>query len=452
MRRFAVVFFAVYLWAAVMPGFALAFTLPDIYISSRAAILVDMGAEQELYHRNADGAENRIPPAGLTKIMTALLAFEFAASGEGSLDGQVVVTEKAFGGLPDSAVDLQPGETITLRSLLYCMLVALDNRSCNIIAEHVAGSSAAFVELMNRRAAELGCLDTHFTNAHGLHNSNHYTTAGDIYRIAKEALAYPEFMTICDTRNTMSVSATGSDGQTQVTHLLTVKNDMIAIRSSHNPYRYPEARGIIAGYTAEAGYCVVSTAERDGRLLLCVVMGAKDNPEIRSYVEAKDLFEWGFKNFTMMTLLVVTEQLGSVKVFEGKDNDEVTLVPKAKLEALVPKTLNVQDDVEKTVKMSQVSVYAPVEKGTVLGEVVVSYGDRVFDPIPLVASIKIDRDETEHMIASCQEYLSQEWFLYALAGLAMAVLLYITFVIIYNRRRRKRGNTRQNYRGKRRRR
>ena len=461
--RAAAVLVAVYLAASGGGIPARGASLPSVEVTASAALLVDLGTGDVLKGINADA---KVYPAGLTKIMTALLALENAASSGVSLDNKVAVTETAVAGLQKQTgvPDLQPGESMSMRDLLSCMLVASDNKASNVIAAYVAGSVPDFVALMNRRAKELGCRNTNFVNAHGLHDFDHYTTANDIYLITIAALSHPEFMSICDTRNSISVEAIGPDGLTPVTHMLSIKNDLIATRSSSNQYRYTLARGIITGNTSEGGHSIVSVAEKAGRQLLCAVLGAGERDgTIQSYVEIKNLFEWGFANFTTKTLLEVTEHLRKVKVFEGKDKDEVTLVPERKLEALVPQSLDIAEDVTKTTELYDLSVYAPVERGTPLGEVRVSYKvtdestgrvvEREFDTIPLVASIKVERDETEHLISQIKAFITQDWFIYSLAGIAVAVLIYVTCVVVYNRRRHRRQSGRvQNYKGKKRRR
>ena len=431
---------------------AYAAELPPVDISARSALLIDIGSEEILYQRNI---RDKAYPASLTKIMTALLALEYAESAEGGLDQKVTASQTAVEGFePDvSTLGIQVGEVISLRDLLYCILVSSANEACNVIAEHVAGSIPDFVAKMNARALELGCLGTHFTNTHGLHDDNHFTTAYDCYLITMQALNYPEFKNICDTRNPISITSVGPDGQTPITHMLQVTNELIATRAS-NQYLYHQASGIKTGSTSMAGYCLVSSAEANGLSLLSVVMGADKEEEtglILSFVETKRLFEWGFENFTVMTLLNTTDQIEKVKVFEGKNTDEVVLVPSDKLEALVPKTLEITTDVSRQIRLfDEGGIYAPVERGQVLGEITLSFGNRVFDTIPLVASVSVKRDETEHFWTMTKNFVSQDWVLYTLAGLAVAVLLYISIAVIHNRRRRKRDSRqRNNYRGRR---
>ena len=162
-------------------------------VAAKAALLVDLNTGRTVYEQDAD---ERIYPASLTKIMTCLLALE-----NGNLSDVVTVSASALEDLDiDSSVaGLQVGEQMTLENLLYCMMVVSGNDACNVIAEHIAGSITDFVRMMNQRAYELGCLNTHFSNPHGLHDENHYTTARDLSIITQAALKSENFRQIVDT-------------------------------------------------------------------------------------------------------------------------------------------------------------------------------------------------------------------------------------------------------------
>ena len=162
-------------------------------VAAKAALLIDLNTGRVVYEQDAD---ERIYPASLTKIMTCLLALE-----NGNLSDVVTVSSSALDDLDaDSSVaGLQIGEQMTLENLLYCMMVVSGNDACNVIAEHIAGSVTDFVRMMNQRAYELGCLNTHFNNPHGLHDESHYTTARDLSIITQAALKSENFRQIVDT-------------------------------------------------------------------------------------------------------------------------------------------------------------------------------------------------------------------------------------------------------------
>ncbi|MDR3207621.1 MAG: D-alanyl-D-alanine carboxypeptidase [Oscillospiraceae bacterium] len=427
---------------------ARALTLPPVEITARAALLVDVNSGETLYER---GVHVKAYPASLTKIMTALLALEFAEADPGGLDQEVTASETALADLPfdGSTANIVAGETMTLRDLLYCMMLPSANEASNIIAERAAGSLSAFVARMNERAQALGCENTHFANPHGLHDEDHYTTAYDMYLITREALKHPVFVEISNTA-TYPIPATNKSPA----RALYTTNHLI---SAHNTpqYIYYQAQGVKTGNTSMAGHCLISTAKNTKKkdlYLLSVVLGAEreaDTDRVLSFVETKRLFEWGFENFTTKTLLRTTEQICEEDVVLGQDTDKVMLVPARSLEALVPELLDLAD-VRREIKLfDEGGVTAPVTRGQTLGEITLSYEGRAFGVIPLVASYGVLRDETQNIQNSVKTFFDQDWVRFSLAGLAVAVVVYVAFVIVYNyRRRRERG--RGSYRGRRR--
>ena len=169
---------------------------PDI--QCKAALLVDANTGGIVYAKNE---HQELYPASLTKIMTALLTLEAIDEGKLSMDQNLTATATALEGLSadGSSANIQVGETMSVRNLLYCMLVVSANEACDILAEGVSGSVSAFVDAMNAKAQELGCKNTHFVNPNGLHDPQHYTSAWDLYLITRAAMEYEDFMTICDT-------------------------------------------------------------------------------------------------------------------------------------------------------------------------------------------------------------------------------------------------------------
>lgn len=197
----------------------------------------------------------RLPMASTTKIMTALLAVENC-----NLDEIVTVDQRSIG-VEGSSVYLRLGERLTLRELLYCMMLRSGNDSATAIALHIANSVDEFAEMMNIRAESMGLTNTHFTNPHGLHDENHYTTAKELGLIACTAMKNNDFREIVGTKK-----ITVGKGESQRT--LLNKNKMLSL--------YNGATGIKTGYTKKSGRCLVSAAERDGKKLVCVVLNVGD--------------------------------------------------------------------------------------------------------------------------------------------------------------------------------
>lgn len=421
--------------------------MPEVDIRAAAALLVDADTGEYLYAKNINA---RREPASVTKIMTCLLALEMIGDWEARKNETVTVTEGAFFDMiPEGSIaGLQTGEQLRLEDMLYCMMLQSGNDASNVLAIHLSGSVAAFVERMNSRAQELGCQGTQFANPHGLPNSNHYTTAADIYKITEQAVRTPLFMDITH-RTSWIVPATNKSAE----RVLTTTNSLIST-ARYSEYYYPPARGIKTGWTTNAGLCLVSSAERDNLRLISVILGAEreTNPDRqRHFVETRLLLEWGFENFTQKRLLSKTPPISQIKVLRGVDKDVVTLVPEREIFALVPKTLDISLIERKVSLKNPEGMYAPIFMDEVLGTVTLEYEGHVYGTVDLIAAYTVQENTVEAVRDLVAEWLSQTWIRWTLAGLLTLLLLYIVLTLALNARRKREKNRRPgNYRGRRR--
>ncbi len=259
----------------------------DISVTAYAAYLMDMDTGVTLYQYKAD---EKNYPASTTKIMTAYLCLKY-----GDPKDMVTVQSSAFEDLSQAAStgNLVVGETMSVHRLLQSLLVVSASEAANVVAEYISGSREKFVELMNKEAQELGCTGTHFANCHGLPNSEHYTTARDLAIIAQAAMEYAEFREIVGSAVT-TLAATNVHSAQQIT-----STNGVLPGSSYPDYSYPYAIGIKTGHTSVAGYCLVSAADKDGRKLLCVVMGC--GSRTASFSQTTRLFDWGYDNYDALT-------------------------------------------------------------------------------------------------------------------------------------------------------
>ncbi len=259
----------------------------DISVTAYAAYLMDMDTGVTLYEYKAD---EKNYPASTTKIMTAYLCLKY-----GDPKDMVTVQSSAFADLSQAASkgNLVVGETMSVHRLLQALLVVSASEAANVVAEYISGSREKFVELMNEEAQELGCTGTHFANCHGLPNSEHYTTARDLAIIAQAAMEYEEFRDIVGSAVT-TLAATNVHGTQKIT-----STNGVLPGSSYPSYSYPYAIGIKTGHTSVAGYCLVSAADKDGRRLLCVVMGC--GSRTASFSQTIRLFDWGYDNYDALT-------------------------------------------------------------------------------------------------------------------------------------------------------
>jgi D-alanyl-D-alanine carboxypeptidase (penicillin-binding protein 5/6) len=359
---------------------------PDkMKIQAKAAILVDVSLEtpEILFEQNA---HEKMYPASITKVMTALLVLEAVESGKLSLDQKISGSNAITSNLTSdgSTQNIQPGEEMTVENLLYCMLVSSANEACNIFAEAVDGSLDAFHKHMNQRAEELGCENTHVVNAHGLPNTEHYSTAYDIFLICRAAMKYPLFQTICSTKSYTVPPTNLSEERILRTTNFLISNQRIA------GYYYSRATGIKTGSTGQAGHCLAASATLGGRTVISVVLGAEniqrdDGTIVRnSFQESRRLLKWGLECFQRKTLLDATTPVKELPLRLSSETDFVVLKPEKALEATLFKTIDLSEFEQKIVVTAD-PVDAPVAQGQVLGTITLSYQGKDYGTLNLVA-------------------------------------------------------------------
>jgi D-alanyl-D-alanine carboxypeptidase/D-alanyl-D-alanine carboxypeptidase (penicillin-binding protein 5/6) len=244
-------------------------------VSAKSAVLMDADSGQVLYHKNAD---ERLPMASTTKIMTALCAVELAR-----LDKIIKIDARAVG-VEGSSIYLQKGEQLTLLQLLYALLLQSANDAAAAIAIGTAGSIEAFAKKMNQKARELGLKNTHFDNPHGLDSEEHYTTARDLALIARALLAHPTLRAICATRKITIPGAEDNQVRVLVNH-----NKMLRA--------YQGTIGVKTGFTKRSGRCLVSAAERGGLTLIAVTLSAPDD-----WNDHARMLDAGFESYERVSL------------------------------------------------------------------------------------------------------------------------------------------------------
>ncbi len=357
--------------------------IKQISVNATAALLVDFDTGQVLYEQSAD--EQRYP-ASITKVMTALLTIEAVGRGELSLDTVITATPEALYDITasSSTANIVAGEQLTVNNLLYCLMLPSANEAANILAIAVGGDIPAFVERMNTRAQELGMNSTHFMNPHGLHHADHYTTARDIYTMAKQAMTHPTFREIVST-GSYTVPATNLS-EARVLH----NTNALLTPKKYPGYTYSGTIGIKTGSTPEAGYCLLSAAKKSGRTLFSVVLGAQ-NPtngnkvDRQQYSESKRLLEWGFTNFKNATLLNKDTYLQEIPLRFSLQASHIVLQPAQSVTALIPGEFN-EERLELRLKLNTEIASAPIQSGDVLGAVTVIYDGEAYGTVDMVAT------------------------------------------------------------------
>ena len=378
-------------------------TIPDTY--SSACLLMEESTGKILYSKNANSI---MYPASTTKIMTAILTLEKC-----NLSDTAVVSHNAVFSIPSgySTASLVEGEVLTIEQLLNVLLIPSANDAAVVLAEHIAGSVEAFSDMMNAKAVELGCLNTHFVNPNGIHNENHYSTAYDLALIGKYAMQFPTFKEISSkTRYTLPIT----NAYSKEDRIFNTTNDLIKPNYSSSPtnYYYKYATGGKTGYTDPAGQCIVATATKDNVSLIAVTLHGdftEDNLSQRA-LDCKALFEYGFNNFSMVSIAKKGDVASNMKVPNStKDSSSLDLLYSDDIYAFVPNGFDTSS-VTPNIKLS--STFAPIAQDTILG------------------TISYDIDGSNY---SCNLLASHEVYKNQFAKTAMELSLLLIFLILLSK-------------------
>ena len=336
-------------------------------VGGKSVYLMDVATGTTLGEFNA---HERLAPASVTKVMTMLLIMEAVDSGKIGW-GDTVTTSEAAAAKGGSQIYLKVGEQMTVRDMMKSIAVSSANDCACAMAEHLAGSEAAFVQQMNQRAQELGMADTHFVNCTGLDDGEdareHRTSAHDIALMSRELLKnHP------DVRQFTTI------------WMDTVRQGAFGLSNTNKLIRfYPGATGLKTGFTSGAGYCLSASAQRDGMELVAVVMGA-DSSKTR-FNACKQLLDYGFANFALVQPDIcetpaVPVELGTAKTVSPQLGEDGTLLVEKSLRS----TVTAQVELEETVE-------APVSRGQRLGTLTYRSGEQILRQIPLVAQQEVPR-------------------------------------------------------------
>ncbi len=319
----------------------------DLGLNCKSAVLMEASTGKVLYEQNPAEA---MPPASVTKIMTLLLVMEAMEAGKLSMEDMITASAHAAS-MGGSQIYLKEGEQMTARDMIKSVVISSANDAAVALAEHVAGSEAAFVEAMNKRAAELGMKSTHFENTNGLDDTakNHVTSALDIAIMSRALIEHKEIL---------EYSSIWMD---------TIRNGAFGLTNTNRLVRfYRGCNGLKTGSTQKAGFCVSVTAERDGMTLICVIMGAESR-DIRN-AAATQLLDWGFANYGLYTCEGGDSQtMGQIRVTGGKLMQMNVSYPA--FSCVLPK-----GDVAAVEQSFQLpdTIAAPIRQGEAVGEVVYS--------------------------------------------------------------------------------
>ncbi|OCL25745.1 D-alanyl-D-alanine carboxypeptidase [Orenia metallireducens] len=335
-------------------------------VNAKSAILMDAESGQVLFAKNE---HLELPPASITKIMTALLAMEAIDRGDVALEDKVTISALAesMGG---SQVWLEAGEKMPLEDLLKSILIPSANDASVAVAEYIGGTEHNFVRMMNQKAKQLGMNNTLFVNTTGLpeEHGNHHSSAYDIAVMGRELVKHKQIFKWTSQR--LAYIRNGS-------YPIYTTNELLG--------HFPDADGLKTGWTEEAGYCLAGTASRGDLRLIAVVMGT-DSPSGRVDETAK-LLNYGFRAFTKAILINSGIEVSTVEVKKGKEL-EVPIETAQSFSAMIER--GTKELVEQEVEITK-ELEAPVKKGDKVGKLIFKKDDRVLGEVDLVVAKEVEK-------------------------------------------------------------
>ena len=371
----------------------------NLSIYSESAILMDSKTGKILYEKNSN--EKRYP-ASTTKILTAIIAIENC-----NLSDTVSASYNAIMSIPSgySIAEIKENEVLTVEQLLNVFLIHSANEAGYILAEHIAGNISNFADLMNQKASEIGCTNTHFTNPSGIQDENHYSTAHDMALIAQYCMKNETFRQIvCKTSYTLEPT-----DKTPEERYFVTTNDLMKTSSE---YYYPYCIGIKTGYTSQAKNCLISASQKDGLELITVVLGAEFTESGKSArnTDTINLFNYGFENYKYQEILSKNSIITNISVKNAtKETKDLPIIAENSITSLVPNNINL-NSLEPVISINE-NIEAPISEGTVLG------------------SIKYNIDGIEYSTNLCAEHSVEKFDLILLICQICAVI--IILIIIY---------------------
>ena len=350
----------------------------QLITNAKSAILYEVNTDTLMHSWNAD---EKMSPASFVKILTALIAIE-----QGDLNSTVTVSQSVLDSVVYNAVKtgFMDTEVLTLQDLLYCMMVDSGNDAAALIANHIAGSQSAFVDTLNSYAQELGCTNTNFTNVHGLHDDNQYTTARDMGRIMAAAVKNEIFCTIIGTKY-YNVPATNlSEDRYLVSENYLINNDTVQI------YYDKRVIGARTGVAQDGSRCITALAEHNGLRYISVIMGSEsvyeeNGVQVKSfggYAETSDLLDLGFEGYQSCQLIYNGQILKQKKVLNG--DCSVSLGTREAAYAVLPAGVVLSDLTSAYTDVAE-ELQAPVQAGQQLSTVKFMHGNICVAQVPLYA-------------------------------------------------------------------
>ena len=392
--------------AIIMTNCIFVYATNDLNVDAKASLIIEENSGKVIHEDNSN-VQNY--PASVTKILTAILTLENC-----ELTDTVTVSKTAISNIPSGYViaPLFVGEQMSVEDLLYALMLKSANDAAYVLAEHVGGTVEGFSEMMNKKAEELGCKNSHFVNPNGIHNSNHYTTAYDMYLIAKYAMKNEEFVKIVSTYQ-HALSATNKYS----------KNDRIMKNTNSfvNPssrYYDENVKGIKTGTTLQAGNCLITSTSKNGFDVITVVLGAKTSES--KFSETKKMMNYVFDNYEFTQIHKKGDVIKNIEVEKAtKETKSLNLVISDDIKAINNIKIKAEE-IEPEISLND-EIIAPISKGQELGTI----------------KYTVDGLEYNAKLLAENDVIKKTYYVEILLGIGVFIII-VSVIIIIKKRPRKR--------------
>lgn len=370
-----------------------------------SCILIEANTGKILYEKNSNDVRF---PASTTKIMTAILTVENC-----NLDDVATVSHNAVYSIPYdyTHASLKEGEELTIEQLLYALMIPSANDAAIVLAEHISGSVEEFAKLMNKRAEELGCKNTHFVNPNGIHSKDHTSTSYDLALMGKFAMQNSIIRKIVSTTQ-FTLPATNKYSKTD--RIFNNSNDLL---NTYSRYYYEGTTGVKTGYTGEAGNCIIASAKKnDFEVILVVLGGESTNTGLsQRYLDCKTLFDYAFNNYSLKTLNEKNAVLKQITVRGAtEETQNLNVLIKDKIE-IFSENSAVLSSLEPEITLDE-NLMAPISANSAIGKITYNYDGQTY---------------SSDLIAETQ-VLSSDFLPLLFRILLIFVVLYLLFLLLKN--------------------
>lgn len=406
-----------------------AYNINGYEMHHEAGMVIHLDTGTVVYSKNAD---KKMYPASITKLMAALVMVDEIKDLENTMIPYTKEANNLILGTGSVVLNLKIGEEMNAKDALAALLISSCGDVAYAISEYVGGTTQGFVDLMNKKAKEMGLKNTRYENPVGLHHEDHYTTANDIYKLANEAFKNKLIKEFC-AKSRYTLSATNMAKERTI-----VTSNMLLNPNSNVYYKYAGAGK--TGYTEKAGRCLVSTASYNGYEYMTIVLGAATPGGARyDFIDTANMCRWAFNNFEYKSVFDPTTPVAEAPISLSSDTDHLPICFKNGLKAILPKDADAST-INFDVKLSSPSFEAPIEKGVTVGTADIYYAEEKIGTLELVAGQTVKASPMLVFFKAVSDFLTSGFMkiIYvAIAGITAIIIIWIIFLNYGKKKSRK---------------